>query len=113
MNSEKPFPMVDEEENLLHRLTQIEKALSLLAQQRLVKDFYTTSEIAELLNKSAFTVREWCRHGRIVALKRACGRGRTCEWIVSNAELLRIKNHGLLPLDSINRVGLGVNHGAN
>lgn len=93
------------------RLAQIEKVLSQLAQQTVTKEFYTTSEVATLLGKAPFTIREWCRHGRIVALKRACGRGRTAEWIISNAELNRYKNYGLLPLHSWKRVNGGGHHG--
>jgi hypothetical protein len=62
------------------------------------KEAYTTEETAAILNKSHVTVREWCRHGRVRATKRACGRGRHHEWQISHAELVRIQNEGLLPL---------------
>ena len=39
------------------------------------KQWYTTAEAAEILGRAFFTVREWCRHGRIHAEKRACGAG--------------------------------------
>ena len=42
--------------------------------------------------KAEFTVREWCRLGRIHAEKRAAGRGNSTEWQVSHAELLQIRN---------------------
>jgi transposase len=85
------------ESEILQRLDRIEIALQRLITQRTVKDYYTTAEIAEFLGKSEFTVREWCRNGRVNAEKRACGRGATQEWIVSAAELERIRNEGLLP----------------
>jgi DNA-directed RNA polymerase specialized sigma24 family protein len=87
--------MADSE--ILQRLDRIETALQTLITQRTVKDYYTTAEAAELLGKSEFTVREWCRLGRVNAEKRACGRGASQEWIVSAAELDRIRNEGLLP----------------
>ena len=87
-------PEVDE---VLQRLDRIESALDLLVQQRTVKDWYTTAEIARILSKAEFTVREWCRHGRIRADKRPCGRGNTKEWMISHAELERIQAEGLLP----------------
>ena len=61
------------------------------------KDWYTVSELSEILGKAEFTVREWCRLGRVDANKRDCGRGNSQEWIVSHAELVRIQNQGLLP----------------
>lgn len=53
----------------------MEVALERLSLQKLVKEWYTTSEIAKLLDKAEFTVREWCRLKRINAKKRSCGRG--------------------------------------
>ena len=85
-------------EQLLSRLARIEANMEALVEQRTVKDWYSTAEVAKLLGKAEFTVREWCRHGRIHAEKRACGRGNTLEWIISHEELLRVRNHGLLPV---------------
>ncbi|MBX9583978.1 MAG: helix-turn-helix domain-containing protein [Gemmataceae bacterium] len=61
------------------------------------KEFYTTAEAAAILGRRPFTVREWCRHGRVNAVKADCGRGATEEWRISRAELDRIRNDGLLP----------------
>ena len=71
----------------------------MLAGQRPKKDWYTVREIAEILERSEFTVREWCRLGRVYADKRACGRGHSQEWIISAKELKRIQNEGLLPIE--------------
>lgn len=69
----------------------------MLANRQVAKDWYTVREVAESLERSEFTVREWCRLGRVHAEKRACGRGHSKEWIVSSVELTRIQNEGLLP----------------
>lgn len=69
----------------------------LLIGQRAVKEWYTTAEVAAALGKAEYTVREWCRFRRVRAEKRACGRGRSREWVVSHEELARIRNEGLLP----------------
>ena len=61
------------------------------------KAYYTPLEVAELVGKAPFTVREWCRLGRINATKRRTGRGDTDEWEISNEEIERYRNHGLLP----------------
>jgi transposase len=83
---------------LYHRLTNIEERLRQLLEEKQQKDFYSTQEVAEQVGKAEFTVREWCRLGRIRAAKRATGRGRSQEWMVSHAELTRVRNEGLLPL---------------
>lgn len=85
-------------QSVVERLAAIETALHELVRQKTIKDWYTTADVARLLDKAEFTVREWCRLGRVHASKRACGRGPTQEWIVSHSELERIRNHGLLPL---------------
>jgi hypothetical protein len=79
------------------RLDRIEGMLRSLIEQRTVKDFYTTAETARVLHRAEWTVREWCRLGRVNAEKRACGRGASQEWIISHVELERIRNEGLLP----------------
>jgi hypothetical protein len=93
------------EENIMsdvgERLARIEKTLSsleeLLQTQRTVKEWYTTSEVAKLLDRDPYTVREWARGGRIQAAKRPTGRGTSKDWCVSHAEVQRIRNDGLLP----------------
>lgn len=81
---------------LIERLGRIEEKLQLLLQQRIVQKFYSTADVAKLLNKAEFTVREWCRLRRIRAEKRPCGRGHSLEWMISHEELDRLKAEGLL-----------------
>ena len=85
-------------QELTNRLTGIETTLPQLLQHKMVKDWYTTAELAKLLQKAEFTVREWCRLGRIHAIKKRNGRGRAFEWVISHTELLRFQREGLLPL---------------
>ena len=82
---------------LAERLNRIEEALRLLLQQRVEQTYYSTADAAKILGKAEFTVREWCRLGRIRAEKRSCGRGNSREWMISHAELERIQAEGLLP----------------
>ncbi len=89
-------------QEILERLDRIETALATLIEQRTIKDFYSTDEVAAILEKAPFTVREWCRLGRIHADKRACGRGNAQEWMISHDELTRIRNEGLLPVAKYN-----------
>ena len=84
-------------DQILHRLDRMEATLDHLAQQKLVKDWYTTEEFAQIVGKAEFTCREWCRHGRIHAAKRKSGRGKSCSWATSHEELLRYQREGLLP----------------
>lgn len=88
-------------DQLAGRLERIESVLVDLLRRRPAKEWYGTAELAELLGKAEFTVREWCRLGRVHAEKRACGRGRTREWMVSHAEYLRLQGEGLLPVPGI------------
>jgi hypothetical protein len=83
---------------VLERLEKIEATLTLLAQKQTVKDWYATDEIARIVGKAEFTVREWCRMGRMHAEKRMSGRGAFPAWVVSHQEVLRYQREGLLPL---------------
>jgi len=89
--------MTTSNDELLARLTKIETLLASLVEQRTIKEWYSTAEVATILGKAEFTVREWCRLGRVHAEKKKSGRGATSEWIISHAELSRVRNEGLLP----------------
>ena len=79
-----------------NRLGKIEILLSELIQQKTQKEWYSTAELAELTGRAEFTVREWCRLGRITAEKETDGRKHA--WRVSHEEVRRILNHGPRPL---------------
>jgi hypothetical protein len=79
------------------RLARIETLLQQLVEQRTVKEWYSTAEVAALMERAEFTIREWCRLGRVHAEKRLTGWGRSREWMISHEELTRLRNEGLLP----------------
>ena len=82
------------------RLARIEDLLSKPSNgKEFRKDWFTVPEAAEMLEKQPYTIREWCRLGRIEAKKRECGRGRTSEWVISKEAIERYLNDGLSPLD--------------
>lgn len=83
------------------RLERIEGILTRMAADRTVRDWYSTDEVAHILGKAKFTVREWCRHGRIHCRKKLNGRGRSQSWTISHEELVRIQREGLLPLGTV------------
>jgi hypothetical protein len=85
-------------EDLDTSLSAIQASLSTLVQQRVVKEYFTTEEVGKIVERDAYTVREWCRYGRLRALKRSCGRGKSPEWSIPHAELVRYQNEGLRPL---------------
>ena len=89
--------MTPTNDEVITRLEKIESLLATLVGQRAVKEWYSTAEVAEALDRAEFTVREWCRLGRVRAEKKKAGRGPTSEWIISHAELTRVRNEGLLP----------------
>jgi hypothetical protein len=86
-------------EPVLERLDRLETLLNDLLRQRLVREFYTTEEAAAILGKAKFTVREWCRLGRVRCRKKNTGRGRHQEWVICHEEILRIQRDGLLPAE--------------
>ena len=47
--------------DLIERLERIETCLELLVRQRRVQDWYDTRKVAEILDRSPYSVREWCR----------------------------------------------------
>ena len=89
-----PITLIGE---ILDRLLRIEVSLHTIIRDKTAKEWYSTAEIAEQLGKSEYTVREWCRLGRVKAIMKSYTRGAHPEWLISHEEFMRIKNHGLLP----------------
>jgi hypothetical protein len=78
------------------RLAKIETNLAVLMRKNTVKESYTTKQLAEVVGRKEYTVREWSRWGRINAKKLKGGRGNEGEWRLSHEELLRYQREGLL-----------------
>ena len=55
-----------------------------------------TREFAERVGLSDWTVRNYCRLGRLRAAKKRSGRGAHPEWVLSHEELERYRKEGLL-----------------
>lgn len=85
-------------QELWARLDRIEAAIRALSGQRSGQEWFGVAEASALLGRAEFTVREWCRYRRIRASKRASGRGKSKEWMISAEELKRVQEQGLLPL---------------
>ncbi|WP_425399102.1 helix-turn-helix domain-containing protein [Aeoliella sp.] len=89
-------------DRLIDRIDSLERIIDelhdALRGQQHTKESYSTAEVAEILGKRPYTVREWCRLGRINAFKAMCGRGCEAEWRVPHEELIRFRNEGLLPI---------------
>jgi hypothetical protein len=80
------------------RLSRMEAKLTSLVQQHTLKEFYTTDDLCKMFGRAPYTVREWCRLGRIKARKVAASCGGECEWRVPHEEVVRLQNEGLLPM---------------
>ena len=89
--------LVERMQQLTDRMAAVEASLRVLVDRATTKDWYTTAEVAAILGKAEFTVREWARLSRIRAEKRRSGRGAFPAWVISHAELLRYQREGLLP----------------
>jgi hypothetical protein len=83
---------------VLDRLDRIEAAIRRLTSQPGTKEWYSVDEAAAALGKASYTVREWCRLGRIHATKQRHARGPHPEWVISHDELARVRRDGLRPL---------------
>jgi hypothetical protein len=81
---------------LRERLERIEAMLALLV-ERQGREWYTTRQFGQAVGKSEFTIREYCRLGRLKAEKRRSGRGAYPQWVLSHTELERYQREGLLP----------------
>jgi hypothetical protein len=89
---------IERTEAALATLSRQQAALAALVRRQASKEFYSTAEAAEALGKAEFTVREWCRHGRVRAEKKGSGRGKHQAWVISHDELRRYQREGLLPI---------------
>jgi helix-turn-helix protein len=83
---------------LEERLEKIESLLVVLVGRQQVRDWYSVEDFAAIVGREVYTVREWCRLGRIQASKKQSGRGKYPLWVISHAEVLRYEREGLLPL---------------
>jgi hypothetical protein len=79
--------------------TKMDQIFDKLTGPREDRSCYTVEETAEKIGRRPYTVREWCRSGRINATKRVERRGGAELWSVSAAELTRYRNEGLFPPD--------------
>ncbi|HUY88408.1 MAG TPA: hypothetical protein VMV10_06720 [Pirellulales bacterium] len=83
---------------LEERLEKIEAMLVVLVERQQVREWYTTEEFARAVGKAEFTIREYCRLGRLRAEKRQSGRGAYPQWVLAQVELERYRRNGLLPI---------------
>ena len=60
---------------LEQRLEKIEAMLLVLVECNQLRQWYSTGEFAQSVGKAEFTIREYCRLGRLRAQKRQSGRG--------------------------------------
>ncbi|CAN5249082.1 hypothetical protein BH11PLA2_BH11PLA2_48810 [soil metagenome] len=82
------------------RLGRMEGSLKKLTEARPNKEFFTVAEVAKIVTRAEYTVRDWARLGRLRGEKTHGGRGRKAEWRFSLAELTRYQAEGLLPDDT-------------
>jgi hypothetical protein len=81
---------------ILRRLMALERQVRRLADGQ-TREHFTVAEAAAYLGRAEWTVRQWCNVGRCQATKRHC-RGGKREWVLTAAEVERLKAEGPLPL---------------
>ena len=79
-------------------IAEIKANVTTLVERQTIKAFYTTEEFARIVNRRPFTVREYCRSGRLKASKQESGRGAHPTWVISHEELQRYQREGRLPI---------------
>jgi hypothetical protein len=80
---------------LEQRLEKIEAMLAALIERQQAREWYSVEEFAHVVGRSEFTCREWCRRGRIQAVKKDSGRGAHTAWAIPHVELQRYQREGL------------------
>lgn len=80
------------------RLERIESLLVALMEKERTKEWYSVEEFSRIVGRAPFTCRAWFRQRRVLAVKKASGRGAHTAWAISHAELLRYQKEGLLPM---------------
>lgn len=80
---------------LEERLSKIESLLAVLVEGQQVRQWHSVEQFARLVGRSEFTIRHWCRQGRIEARKKDSGRGAHAAWAISHEELERFQREGL------------------
>lgn len=94
-------PPAEAWQEIIERLARLEAGLTAvlgrLSTETVENAAYSTAEVAALLGKDEFTVREWCRLGRVKASKKRSGRGRHKAWVISGEEVERYRREGLIP----------------
>lgn len=93
-------PTIDGEyfSQLSERVIRIESMLADLRRKSIEREWYSVEEFAVAVEREPFTVRQWCRLGRILAKKHHSGRGKHQTWTISHIELERYRREGLAPL---------------
>ena len=79
---------------LHERIDQLETNLAISRP----KETYTTEEAAQRLNRSPWTVRDWCNKGQVPGAYRVKGKGRRGEWRVPHDAIVRVQNDGPGPV---------------
>ena len=104
-------------DDILDRLVRIEALLATLIDRQVVRDWYNTEQFAAAVGKAEFTVREWCRLGRIEAEKYRTQSGGANLWVIRFCLVSRVgrfealsyvRSNGLELLVSARSQGCGV-----
>jgi hypothetical protein len=82
---------------LSEQVARLAAMLEDIRDKKPTKEFYGVAEVAAMVGRSEYQVREWCKSGRIRAEKRSCGHGPHKEWAIPHAELTSYQSLGLRP----------------
>lgn len=80
-------------EALSRQVETLARKIDALVAEQAEKEWYTVDEVALLVRRARWTVREWCRDGRVRAKKLAG----SDKWMIGREELRRLRAEGLRP----------------
>src|SRR5688572_5449819 len=88
------YKMMATLELMKETLDRMERAQSF----SVIKEAYTTTDVAERLQRAEWTVRQWCNKRQVQGAFKVHGKGRTGEWRIPHDALIRLQETGPLPL---------------
>lgn len=92
-------PVQKLQELVVELMQHIDKLYERIGEQNSeLPEALSVEQAADYLGRRPYTVRQWCRNGRIKACRAQSGKGPYKEWRISKESIEYYQANGLLPL---------------